>query len=167
MLCDAASDMGLALSLPRAPGPTHFPRDRSKAPSVIDLTFVKEDLCDEISPVIEPDLRGSSDHAPLLTTVPLEEFQEAVERRVLPRDSEEEASFLSDASAVFRELADRELNTADQIEGLASAISDVFSQAWLCCSRERQGTGNASGGKRTSRLSEGNDEKTRNDCGQH
>ena len=52
-----------------------------------------------------------------------------VERRVLPCDSEEEASFLSDASAAFRDLADRELNTADQIEGLVSAISDVFSRS--------------------------------------
>jgi endonuclease/exonuclease/phosphatase family metal-dependent hydrolase len=66
-VCDA---LRLTLSSPVEEGPTHFPFNEALTPTVIDLMFVPAEGSLTTEHEIHPDLRGTSDHAPLMVTLP-------------------------------------------------------------------------------------------------
>jgi hypothetical protein len=66
-VCDA---LGLTLSFPVEEGPTHFPYNKDLTPTIIDLMFVPAEVSLTMEHEIHPDLRGTSDHAPLTVTLP-------------------------------------------------------------------------------------------------
>ena len=70
---DAAADLGLKLAGPTNLGPTHFPRDQDKNPSMIDLAFMQSVLAIDHRPTILLDAMAPSDHAPLCITLPITE----------------------------------------------------------------------------------------------
>jgi len=71
----AASRLGLSCGMPVVVGPTHFPYNPLLKPTVINLVYIPEELLLRVHHSIHLDIRGSSDHAPLLTELPTPGFE--------------------------------------------------------------------------------------------
>ncbi|KAF5367786.1 hypothetical protein D9615_010497 [Tricholomella constricta] len=93
-LIDAASDLGVEVSVQPVRTPTHFPHVRRLEPSVSDLMFLPQDRLVGLTHEVRADWIGPSDHAPLCVTLPIRATEVASERLAMPKGSEEESSFL-------------------------------------------------------------------------
>jgi len=93
-LVDLADSLGLVRSLPELSVPTHYSDTDGHANSVINLIFLGISCAQVLHP-IEPDLRWSSDHAPLLVNLPISPENIYFSRKVLKCDSDEKNNFLS------------------------------------------------------------------------
>jgi hypothetical protein len=92
-VCDA---LGLTLSSPVAEGPTHFPYNEDLTPTIIDLMFVPAEVSLTTEHEIHPDLRGTSDHAPLTVTLPGPDSEVPVTRWSIQLGSDKEQAYLGE-----------------------------------------------------------------------
>jgi len=112
-------------------GPTHFPYNPLLKPTVIDLVYVPEELSLRVHHSIHPDIRGSSDHAPLLTELPMPGFEVNKFKSYLKPDTPEYSSWMKDVSAVLAALGDSlPPGSLEEIDGVVQAMSTAFSKAW-------------------------------------
>ena len=127
-LMDLADSFGLMRSLPELPVPTYYSDTDGHANSVIDLIFLGMS-CAQVLHRIEPDLRRSSDHAPLLVDLPISPENIRFSRKVLKRDSDEENDFLSSVTMGLRALNFSRLDSVDDLDLLSTAVFRVISNA--------------------------------------
>ena len=128
-LMDLADSLGLVCSLPELPVPTHYLVTDGHANLVIDLIFLGMS-CTQVLHRIEPDLRCSSDHAPLLVNLPISPKNICFSRKVLKCDSDEENDFLSSVTMGLHALNFSRLDSIDNLDLLSKAISRVIFNAW-------------------------------------
>jgi hypothetical protein len=126
-VCDA---LGLTLSSPVEEGPTHFPYNEDLTPTVIDLMFVPAEVSLTTEHEIHPDLRGTSDYAPLTVTLPGPDSEVLVTRWSIQSGSDEEQAYLGEVLESLELLLGWEGQTAEEVDGVVEAISTAFSKAW-------------------------------------
>jgi hypothetical protein len=126
-VCDA---LGLTLSSPVEEGPTHFPYNEDLTPTVIDLMFVPAEVSLTTEHEIHPDLRGTSDHAPLTVTLPGPDSEVPVTRWSIQSGSDEEQAYLGEVLESLELLLGWEGQTAEEVDEVVEAISTAFSKAW-------------------------------------
>jgi hypothetical protein len=126
-VCDA---LGLTLSSPVEEGPTHFPYNEDLTPTVIDLMFVPVEVSLTTEHEIHPDLRGTSDHAPLTVTLPGPDSEVPVTRWSIQSGTDEEQAYLGEVLESLELLLGWEGQTAGEVDEVVEAISTAFSKAW-------------------------------------
>ena len=100
-VCDA---LGLTLSSPVEEGPTHFPFNEDLTPTVIDLMFMPVEVSLTTEHEIHPDLRGTSDHAPLTVSLPGPDSEVPVTRWSIKVGSDEETAYKGEVLALLEPL---------------------------------------------------------------
>jgi len=126
---DLADSLGLVHSLPELPVPTHYYLvTDSHANLVIDFIFLGMS-CAQVLYRIEPDLRQSSDYAPLLVDLPISPENICFSRKVLKHDSNEENDFLSSVTMRLCALNFSRLDSVDDLDLFSIAVSRVISNA--------------------------------------
>jgi len=112
-------------------GPTHFPYNPLFKPTVIDLVFIPEELSLRVCHHICPDIRGTSDHTPLLSELPTPGFEVNKWKKYLKPDTPEYMSWMKDVSDVLATLGDATPpGTPGEIDEVVQAMSAIFSKAW-------------------------------------
>jgi hypothetical protein len=127
VVCDV---LGLTLSLPMEEGPTHFPYNEDLTPTIINLMFVPAEVSLTTEHEIHPDLRGTSDHAPLRVTLPGPDSEVLVTRWSIQVETDEEQAYLGEVLKSLELLLGWEGQTAEEVDGVVEAISAAFSKAW-------------------------------------
>ncbi|PPQ93648.1 hypothetical protein CVT25_012611, partial [Psilocybe cyanescens] len=137
-LLNTAAELGLQRAPFVNPGPTFYPCIQGFHSTVIDLVFVQPDQTLTAQVTWVHNAMGESDHIPLATTLSISADSGAMPRRALKADKEEQIQFVRVIEGEFAMKVDEHapLNTPDQIDMVAQAITDSFSAAWETCSRE-------------------------------
>ena len=91
-------NLGLELKLPENPGPTHFPRDRTKQETVIDLVFVNSTRSIDLTCHRHLIDRGAPDHLPITIEIPIDPSDLQILRNTIKKGSESETSFLMEVT---------------------------------------------------------------------
>jgi len=127
----AATRLGLAQSIPVEEGPTHFPYNPLLEPTVIDLVYIPEELSLRVHHHICPDIRGTSDHTPLLSELPTPDFEFTKYKCYIKPDTPAYTSWIKDMSAVLAALGDKPPpGTPVEIDDVVQAMSAIFSKVW-------------------------------------
>ena len=100
----AATHLRLTQGTPVEEGPTHFPYNPLLEPTVINLVYIPEELSLKVNHSICPDIRGSSDHAPLLMELPTLDFEVTKYKCYLKPDTPEYTSWMKDVSDILATL---------------------------------------------------------------
>ncbi|KAF5376109.1 hypothetical protein D9615_007779 [Tricholomella constricta] len=129
-LIDAASDLGVEVSVQPVRTPTHFPHARGLVPSVIDLMFLPQDRLVGLTHEVRTDWIGPSDHAPLCVTLPIRATEVASERLAMPKGSEEESSFLQALLIYIKSMDISNIDTRDALEDLIAGLARACNDAW-------------------------------------
>ncbi|KAF5377289.1 hypothetical protein D9615_006460 [Tricholomella constricta] len=129
-LIDAASDLGVEVSVQPVRTPTHFPHARGLKPSVIDLMFLPQDRLVGLTHEVRTDWIGPSDHAPLCVTLPIRATEVASERLAMPKGSEEESSFLQALLTYIKSMDISNIDTRDALEDLIAGLARACNDAW-------------------------------------
>jgi hypothetical protein len=136
--CFSAEGCGLALGRPEEAGPTHFPVQGNFNPTVIDLMFVPVALLLTMVYEIHTEDRGHSDHAFLSVVLPGPDSMVPATRWASCKDSDEEVAYKAAILARLQPLLDWRGNSPAEIEGVVSAISEIFARAWSDHAKESQ-----------------------------
>ncbi|KAF5385874.1 hypothetical protein D9615_002451 [Tricholomella constricta] len=128
-LIDAASDLGVDVSVQPVRTPTHFPHARGLVPSVIDLMFLPQDRLVGLTHEVRTDWIAS-DHAPLCVTLPIRATEVASERLAMPKGSEEESSFLQALLTYIKSMDISNIDTRDALEDLIAGLARACNDAW-------------------------------------
>ena len=127
----AATCLGLVHGTPVEEGPTHFPYNPLLKPTVINLVYVPEELSLRVRHHICPDIRGSSDHAPLLSELPTPDFEVMKYKCYLKPNTPEYTSWMKDVSETLAALGDAlPPGTPGEIDDVVQAMLTAFSKAW-------------------------------------
>ncbi|KAF5380151.1 hypothetical protein D9615_006148 [Tricholomella constricta] len=129
-LIDAASDLGVEVSVQPVRTPTHFPHARGLVASVIDLMFLPQDRLVGLTHEVRTDWIGPSDHAPLCVTLPIRATEVASERLAMPKGSEEESSFLQALLTYIKSMDISNIDTRDALEDLIAGLARACNDAW-------------------------------------
>jgi len=127
MLVDLADNLGLVRSLPTTQVPTHYTPNKNQANSVIDLIFTKNQDCYH---TIEPTMRLTLDHAPLITTISI--LQEEIQCMTsgIPEDSEEENDFIKYIITNLQHIDFSNISDIPELEGKVSQLGTTLVEAW-------------------------------------
>ncbi|KAF5386626.1 hypothetical protein D9615_001761 [Tricholomella constricta] len=129
-LIDAASDLGVEVSVQPVRTPTHFPHARGLVPSVIDLMFLPQDRLVGLTHEVRTDWIGPSDHAPLCVTLPIRATEVASERLAMPKGSKEESLFLQALLTYIKSMDISNIDTRDALEDLIAGLARACNDAW-------------------------------------
>jgi hypothetical protein len=117
-------------------GPTHFPFNKALTPTVIDLMFVPAEVSLMMEHEIHPDLQGTSDHAPLMVTLPGPDSEVSVTRWSIQSGTDEEQAYLGEVLESLESLLGWEGQTAGEVDKVVEAISAAFLKAWNSQAKE-------------------------------
>ena len=92
--------------MPVVEGPTHFLYNTQLKPTVIDLVFILTEFSLRVRHHICPDIRGMSDHTPLLSELPILDFEVTKYKCYLKLDTLEYTSWMKEVSEVLAMLGD-------------------------------------------------------------
>ena len=135
-LIESAQLMGLDWARPSNHGPTHYPHADGLRPSVIDLVFLEVREALHRQPRLLDEMRDTSDHVPILTTLPLGPDQGPEGRRSIKPDSKAEENFVDQLTTGISRIDVRGLTSAERIDLAVDSLAAVISEAWLCHSKE-------------------------------
>jgi hypothetical protein len=129
-LIDTASELGVEVSVRPEQSPTHFPHAGGLTPSVIDLMFLPQDYKVGLVHNVCTDWKGPLDYALLCATLPIVDTDVVTKRLAMPKDSDEELSFLAALADYLSSMDTDVLDTSDAIEQLVSNFATTCSQLW-------------------------------------
>ena len=111
-----ADSFNLALSSPTNPCPTRYSNIPGESNSVIDLMFLCYNSSELDQHSILPESHLSSDHAPLIVTIPLSEEFIQNSRLILAPKSNQESKFISDIISNFKDLDMTSIEDTDKLD---------------------------------------------------
>jgi hypothetical protein len=120
LLVEVTSCLGLSLASTLG-AQTHFPFNRALNSSMIDLIFSLDNLPSPSVSVL-PEEHLSSDHAPMTADLPLLLPEQAMHHKTLPKNSDEEATFLHDVCEGFRDLKDLPSSNITELDTLTFSL---------------------------------------------
>jgi len=125
-----ADSFNLDLLTPINPMPTRYPDTDGESNSVIDLMFLCSGSTELNNHSIHPNWDLSSNHAPLTITIPITEEFIASSKLSILKESEEEATFIKEASAIIRNLNTLNLTDNVKLESLVNLFGLRIDQGW-------------------------------------
>ena len=129
VLMDLAESYSLVCLIPVLSVPTHYLDISGHVNSVIDLIFLSMS-CAQVTHHIEPDLRRSSDHVPLIVNLLIALENICVCKMVLKCDSEKETAFLLSVGEGLSQLNFSSLDSTASLDLLSEAIIGLFADCW-------------------------------------
>jgi hypothetical protein len=129
-LLELIQDLELDWDPPANPGPTHVPRIETFNHMVIDLIFTPPGVAIELPQRRIVELQGPSDHIPLLGKIRIRPSRLEVSRTTIPKESDEEDTFLGDLFRLVRSVSALPIESQDGVEERANAFASAFSTAW-------------------------------------
>jgi hypothetical protein len=115
---------------PANPGPTHILHVETLNHTVIDLIFTPPGVATELPQRRMVELQGLSDHVPLLGKVHIRPLKFKVTRITIPKESDEEDTFLGDLYRLMRSVSALPIRSQDRVEERANALASAFSTTW-------------------------------------
>ena len=112
-------------------GLTHFLYNPLLEPTVINLVYILEELSLRVHHRIRPDIRGTSDHTPLLSELPTLDFEFTKYKCYIKPDTLEYTSWIKDVFNVLAALGNNPPpGTPGEIDKVVQAMSAIFSKVW-------------------------------------
>ena len=125
-----ADSFSLTLSSPTNPGPTRFSDTAGESNSVIDLMFLRNSSDELDHHSILPDLRLSSNHAPLLIDIPICDEDIHTIKFVIPPGSEQEEEFIKDVIKNFKLLDTSNIGSVKRLNHISDQLGSIIVQIW-------------------------------------
>ena len=126
-----ADSFDLLLSMPTNPGPTRFSDTARESNSVIDLMFLWCGSRELDQHHILPDHRLSSDHAPLMINIPIEDkFVQSTKLSVIP-GSDNEKEFIKNVISDMLSLDTSNINNVDNLINVINRLGSIIELTWL------------------------------------
>ena len=115
---------------PTNPSPTRFLDMAGESNSVIDLMFLRYGSSELNHHSICLDCHLSSDHAPLIINISINnEFINSSKLSIAP-NSEQETAFIKDLITVFENTETNNIANKDNLEDIVNYIGTSINQAW-------------------------------------
>ena len=125
-----ADSLNLTLSTPTNPFPTRFSDMAGKSNLVIDLMFLCYGSSELNHHSICPDHCLSSDHAPLIINIPIDnEFINSSKLSIAP-NSKQEMAFIKDLITVFENTETNNIANKDNLEDIINHIGTSINRIW-------------------------------------
>ena len=126
-----ADSFDLSLSVPTNPGPTKFSDTAGELNSVIDLMFLQCGSSELDHHHILPNHHLSSDHAPLIIDIPIEDkFVQSTKFSVIP-GSDKGKEFIKDVMSNILTLDTSNINSMDNLIFVVNRLGSIVEQMWL------------------------------------
>ena len=126
-----ADSFDLSLSMPTNPGPTRFSDTARESNSVIDLMFLWCGSFELDHHHILPDHRLSSDHAPLVIDIPIEDkFVQSTKLSIIP-GSDKEKEFIKNIISNMSILNTLNINNVDNLINVVNRLGSIVELMWL------------------------------------
>ena len=120
----------LSLSSPTNPGPTRFSDTAGESNSVIDLMFLRNGSQELDHHHILPDLRLSSDHAPLTIDIRIkDEVVQSTKLSIMP-GSDKEKDFINDVTANILTLDTSNIDNVDKLVSVVNQLGSIVEHSW-------------------------------------
>jgi len=118
-----ADSFNLDLSILTNPTPTRYSDTEREANSVIDLMFLCSGSNELNNHLIHPNWCLSSDYAPLTISIPIAEENVISSRLSIQKNSEKEAAFVKEATAIIKNLNTSNLIDHNKLEDIVVATT--------------------------------------------
>ena len=125
-----ADSFNLDLSIPTNPVPTRYSDTMDKSDSVIDLMFLCSGSSKLNNHMIHPEWWLTSNHAPLMITIPIIEKLVPTSKFSLPKNNKEEEAFIKEAAFVFKSLNTSNLLNHVSLKQVVNSLVARVEQAW-------------------------------------
>ena len=125
-----ADSLNLELSLPTNSIPTRYSDMDGESNSVIDLMFLRSRSNELNNHLIHPNWHLTSDHAPLTVTIPIAEEHVQSSKFLIPKNSEEEAAFVKEATLIIKSLDTSNLTSYVRLEDIVNLFASRIDHAW-------------------------------------
>ena len=125
-----ADSFDLSLSSPTNPGPTRFSDMAGELNSVINLMFLRNGSSELDHHHILPDLRLSSDHAPLTIDIFIEdEIVQSTKLSIIP-GSDKEKEFIKDVTNNLLNLDTSNIDNVVNLVSVVNQLGSIIEHAW-------------------------------------
>ena len=125
-----ADSFNLNLLILTNPTPTRYSDTEGEANSVIDLMFLHSRSNKLNNHSIHSDWHFSSDHTSLTISIPIAEENIISPRLLIPKNSEEEAVFVKEATVIIKNLNISNLMDHNKLEDIVNLLELKIKQAW-------------------------------------
>jgi len=125
-----ADSFNLDLSIPTNTTPTKYSDTEGGANSVIDLIFLRSRSNKLNNHSIYSNWHLSSNHIPLTISIPVAEENVISSRLLIPKNSEEKAAFVKEATVIIKNLNTSNLIDHDKLEDIVNLLELKIEQAW-------------------------------------
>jgi len=125
-----ADSFNLDLSILTNPIPTRYSNTEEEANSVIDLIFLCSRSNELNNHSIYSNWHLSSNHVPLTISIPVAEENIISFRLLIPKNSEEKAAFVKEATVIIKNLNTSNLIDHDKLEDIVNLLELKIEQAW-------------------------------------
>jgi len=124
-----ADSFNLELSILTNQVPTRYSDMVSEANSVIDLMFLQSGSNELNNHSIHPEWRLSSDHAPIMVSVPITEENIITSKFSIVKNSEEEENFIKDVSSIIKSIKVSDLSDIDKLKDTTNSLTSSIENA--------------------------------------
>jgi len=119
-----ADSFNLFLSFPTEQVPTRFSDNANDSNSVLDLMFLRCDSEEINSHVIHPDWWLTSDHTPLMITIPIIKEHITTRKRTLIKNSVEEDNFVNEVIMSFSKVDTSNISSISDLDEIILSWAD-------------------------------------------
>ena len=119
-----ADSFNLFLSFPTEQVPTRFSDNANNSNSVLDLMFLRCDSEEINSHVIHPDWWLTSDHTPLMITIPIIKEHITTRKRTLIKNSVEEDNFVNEVIMSFSKVDTSNISSISDLDEIILSWAD-------------------------------------------
>ena len=126
-----ADSFNLNLLVPINQVPTRYSDNNNDSNSVIDLMFLYCDSSELNNHSIHPNLHLTSDHVPLTITIPINEENINLHKRIISKNSDEEDSFIKKVIASSSKLNTSNISDISQLEEIVTDFANIVESVWM------------------------------------
>ena len=125
-----ADSFNLFLSFPIEHFPTRFLDNFNDSNSIIDLMFLRCDSEEINSHIIHPDWRLTSDHAPLMISIPIVKEHISTQKKSLIKNSAKEAEFVNEVITLFSKIDTPNIVNTHDLDDIVKKWADIVNYTW-------------------------------------
>jgi hypothetical protein len=129
-LMAAAESLGLTFSTLVEAGRMHFPYNKALMATIIDLMFIPTEVSLTVEHSILADMRGMSDHTPLMVVLPGPGSEVPVTRWSIIAGSDEESAYRGEVLDALEPLLAWEGQSIGDLDDVVLVIALIFTKAW-------------------------------------
>ena len=125
-----ADSFNLTLSTSTNPSLTRFSDTAGESNSVINLIFLQYGSSELNQHLIYPDRCLSSDHAPLIINIPIDDKFINTSKLSIAPNSKQETAFVKDLITIFENIETNNIANKDNLEDIINHIGTSINWAW-------------------------------------